>query len=259
MEQSAVSHQLRVLREHRLVVAERHGRQRLYALTTSTSHRCIDEAIGHVAHLAGRPPRLRPPEPPAARESRPVCRPANVPPPASAVRSSTAPTSATSRARSGPWRRSTPRRGVRCAAAGDAAGGDGPRPGRDGRYNDAGGLSIYAQPARTTERACCGCCCCSRRCCSSTRRWSRASARSRGAGHARLIVERFGRRWGAFAVGDLLVLNALTIVTEFIGVALALGYFGVSRYVAVPIAAALLIARHRHRRASGAGSGPCTS
>lgn len=63
-----------------------------------------------------------------------------------------------------------------------------------------------------------------------------------GAGHARLIVERFGRRWGAFAVGDLLVLNALTIVTEFIGVALALGYFGVSRYVAVPIAAVLLIA-----------------
>ena len=63
-----------------------------------------------------------------------------------------------------------------------------------------------------------------------------------GAGHARLIVERFGRRWGAFAVGDLLALNALTIVTDFIGVALALGYFGVSRYVAVPVAAALLIA-----------------
>jgi NRAMP (natural resistance-associated macrophage protein)-like metal ion transporter len=63
-----------------------------------------------------------------------------------------------------------------------------------------------------------------------------------GAGHARLIVERFGRRWGAFAIGDLLVLNALTIVTEFIGVALALGYFGISRYVAVPVAAVLLVA-----------------
>jgi NRAMP (natural resistance-associated macrophage protein)-like metal ion transporter len=63
-----------------------------------------------------------------------------------------------------------------------------------------------------------------------------------GAGHARLIVERFGRRWGAFAIGDLLVLNALTIVTEFIGVSLALGYFGVSRYVAVPVAATLLVA-----------------
>jgi Mn2+/Fe2+ NRAMP family transporter len=63
-----------------------------------------------------------------------------------------------------------------------------------------------------------------------------------GAGHARLIVERFGRRWGAFAIGDLLVLGALTIITEFIGVALALSYFGISRYVAVPLAAVLLLA-----------------
>ncbi len=63
-----------------------------------------------------------------------------------------------------------------------------------------------------------------------------------GAGHARLIVERFGRRWGAFALGDLLALNALTIVTDLIGVTLALGFFGVSRYLAVPIAAALLVA-----------------
>jgi len=63
-----------------------------------------------------------------------------------------------------------------------------------------------------------------------------------GVGHARLINERFGRFWGWFSVGDLFVLNFLTIVTEFIGVSLALGYFGVSRYVAVPIAAATLIA-----------------
>jgi Mn2+/Fe2+ NRAMP family transporter len=63
-----------------------------------------------------------------------------------------------------------------------------------------------------------------------------------GAGHARLIFERFGRLWGSFAVGDLLVLNLLIIVTELIGVTLALGYFGISRYVSVPLAAALLIA-----------------
>ena len=58
-----------------------------------------------------------------------------------------------------------------------------------------------------------------------------------GVGHARLINERFGRFWGWFSVGDLFVLNFLTIVTEFIGVSLALNYFGVSRYVAVPVAA----------------------
>src|SRR5260370_2121413 len=37
-------------------------------------------------------------------------------------------------------------------------------------------------------------------------------------GHARLILERFGKFWGAFSVGDLFILNFLTIVTEFIGV-----------------------------------------
>ncbi|HEV3318986.1 MAG TPA: NRAMP family divalent metal transporter [Solirubrobacteraceae bacterium] len=62
-----------------------------------------------------------------------------------------------------------------------------------------------------------------------------------GVGHARLINERFGRFWGWFSVGDLFVLNFLTIVTEFIGVSLALEYFGVSSYVAVPAAAVTLI------------------
>jgi NRAMP (natural resistance-associated macrophage protein)-like metal ion transporter len=63
-----------------------------------------------------------------------------------------------------------------------------------------------------------------------------------GVGHARLINERFGRFWGWFSVGDLFLLNFLTIVTEFIGVSLALGYFGVSEYIAVPFAAVALIA-----------------
>ena len=62
-----------------------------------------------------------------------------------------------------------------------------------------------------------------------------------GAGHARLIFERFGRRWGRFALGDLLALNLLTIVTELIGVSLALGYFGVSHYLSVPLAASALV------------------
>jgi NRAMP (natural resistance-associated macrophage protein)-like metal ion transporter len=63
-----------------------------------------------------------------------------------------------------------------------------------------------------------------------------------GVGHARLINERFGRFWGWFSVGDLFLLNFLTIVTEFIGVSLALGYLGVSEYVSVPIAGVLLVA-----------------
>jgi Mn2+/Fe2+ NRAMP family transporter len=63
-----------------------------------------------------------------------------------------------------------------------------------------------------------------------------------GVGHARLINERFGKFWGFFSVGDLFILNFLTIVTEFIGVGLAASFFGISPYIAVPIAAVLLIA-----------------
>ncbi len=61
-------------------------------------------------------------------------------------------------------------------------------------------------------------------------------------GHARLIFARFGKFWGAFSVGDLLILNALTIVTEFIGVSLALGFLGCPKVVAIPVAAVMLFA-----------------
>src|SRR5579864_7820665 len=63
-----------------------------------------------------------------------------------------------------------------------------------------------------------------------------------GVGHARLINERFGRFWGWFSVGDLFILNFLTIVTEFIGVSLALRYFHVSPYISVPVTAVVLVA-----------------
>src|ERR1700721_810077 len=62
-----------------------------------------------------------------------------------------------------------------------------------------------------------------------------------GVGHARLIFERFGRFWGAFSVIDLFILNALTIVTEFIGVTLALDYLGVPKFWGVIAAAALVM------------------
>jgi Mn2+/Fe2+ NRAMP family transporter len=58
-----------------------------------------------------------------------------------------------------------------------------------------------------------------------------------GVGHARLILERFGKFWGAFSVIDLFVLNALTIVTEFIGVSLALDYLGLPKSWGISAAA----------------------
>src|SRR5487761_1487718 len=63
-----------------------------------------------------------------------------------------------------------------------------------------------------------------------------------GVGHARLILARFGKFWGAFSVIDLFILNALTIVTEFIGITLAASYLGVPKVLAVCAAAAIIIA-----------------
>jgi Mn2+/Fe2+ NRAMP family transporter len=63
-----------------------------------------------------------------------------------------------------------------------------------------------------------------------------------GVGHARLILERFGRFWGAFSVIDLFLLNALTIITEFIGVSLGVGYLGLPKIPSVLIAAAAVVA-----------------
>lgn len=63
-----------------------------------------------------------------------------------------------------------------------------------------------------------------------------------GVGHARLILERFGRFWGAFSVIDLFLLNALTIVTEFIGISLGLSYLGVPTVPGVLVAAVAVVA-----------------
>ncbi len=63
-----------------------------------------------------------------------------------------------------------------------------------------------------------------------------------GVGHARLILERFGRFWGSFSVIDLFILNALTIVTEFIGITLAAGYLGIPKWLAVTLAAVVIVA-----------------
>lgn len=49
MEQSAVSHQLRVLREHQLVRADRIGRRRLYALYDDDVRTLLHAGLHHVA------------------------------------------------------------------------------------------------------------------------------------------------------------------------------------------------------------------
>jgi len=62
-----------------------------------------------------------------------------------------------------------------------------------------------------------------------------------GEGHAAMIYQRFGRWWGRFSLIDLLVVNFLTLVTEFAAVALAAHRLGIAPAIAVPLAAAGLI------------------
>ena len=58
-----------------------------------------------------------------------------------------------------------------------------------------------------------------------------------GKGHAAMIYERFGKWWGRFSLIDLLVVNFLTLITEFAAISLALSAMGVSPFLSVPFAA----------------------
>lgn len=60
-------------------------------------------------------------------------------------------------------------------------------------------------------------------------------------GHAELIFDRFGKFWGFFAMGDLILGNFLTLVTEFIGVRAGLGFFGIRPTLAVGGALAIVL------------------
>jgi Mn2+/Fe2+ NRAMP family transporter len=62
-----------------------------------------------------------------------------------------------------------------------------------------------------------------------------------GKGHAAMIYERFGKWWGRFSLVDLLVVNFLTLITEFAAISLALNALGVSPLIAVPVSAIGLI------------------
>lgn len=63
-----------------------------------------------------------------------------------------------------------------------------------------------------------------------------------GQGHAAMIYRRFGTWWGRFSLADLLLLNFLTLVTEFAAIALVLGKLGVDPRLGVPVAAVALTA-----------------
>jgi DNA-binding transcriptional ArsR family regulator len=59
IEQSGVSHQLRVLREHGLVSVQRDGRRRVYTIADEHVASLLDAARMHALRRSGREPRSR--------------------------------------------------------------------------------------------------------------------------------------------------------------------------------------------------------
>ena len=62
-----------------------------------------------------------------------------------------------------------------------------------------------------------------------------------GEGHAAMIYKRFGKWWGRFSLVDLLVVNFMTLVTEFAAISLAMQGMGIDPRIAVPVSAVALV------------------
>ncbi len=60
-------------------------------------------------------------------------------------------------------------------------------------------------------------------------------------GHAEMIFSKFGKGWGLFSMGDLIIVNFLTMITEFIGMGAGLLFIGVPLVYGVLISACVLL------------------
>jgi Mn2+/Fe2+ NRAMP family transporter len=59
-------------------------------------------------------------------------------------------------------------------------------------------------------------------------------------GYGELVLHRYGRAWGWFAAGDLVLTNLATLIAEFVAIRVGLAYFGLSTGVAVALGLALV-------------------
>ncbi|HMA52697.1 MAG TPA: divalent metal cation transporter [Magnetospirillaceae bacterium] len=62
-----------------------------------------------------------------------------------------------------------------------------------------------------------------------------------GRGYGELIFQRFGKLWGWISVGDLVLTNLITLITEVIAIRIGMGFFGVPAWGAV-LCAVILVA-----------------
>lgn len=62
-----------------------------------------------------------------------------------------------------------------------------------------------------------------------------------GRGYGELVFQRFGKLWGWISVGDLVLTNLITLITEVIAIRIGMGFFGVPAWGAV-LSAVILVA-----------------
>jgi len=60
-------------------------------------------------------------------------------------------------------------------------------------------------------------------------------------GYGQLVLERFGRLWGWFAAGDLVITNLVTLIAEFVAIRIGLSYFHLSAGVAALLGLVLVL------------------
>jgi Mn2+/Fe2+ NRAMP family transporter len=60
-------------------------------------------------------------------------------------------------------------------------------------------------------------------------------------GYGQLVLERFGRVWGWFTAGDLILTNLVTLIAEFVAIRVGLAYFHMSAGVAAVLGVALVV------------------
>jgi len=60
-------------------------------------------------------------------------------------------------------------------------------------------------------------------------------------GFGELVLQRYGRVWGWFSAGDLVVTNVVTLIAEFVAIRVGLAYFGFGAPVAVGLGLTLVV------------------
>jgi Mn2+/Fe2+ NRAMP family transporter len=60
-------------------------------------------------------------------------------------------------------------------------------------------------------------------------------------GYGQLVLERFGRLWGWFNAGDLVLTNVVTLIAEFVAIRVGLAYFHLSALVAALLGVLLVV------------------